>query len=148
MCWQLSVLSIDSNALGRRCVRLSMCEAGIAPEWLREHLVPEWLDRYSTRIEESRLPKGKEVRKEYAEVIGADGSRLLTSLYDPSAPLHLRELPAVQILQRIWCFQYSAEEGRLRWRKAEDLPPTAMRFDSPYDPDARFGNKRTRTWTG
>jgi transposase len=30
-----------------------------APEWLREHARPEWFDRYSTRIEESRLPKGQ-----------------------------------------------------------------------------------------
>jgi len=122
--------------------------ASIAPEWLREHAAPEWFDRYSTRIEDSRLPKGKEARKEYAEVIGADGSRLLISLYDLSTPLHLRELPAVQILRRIWIFHYYAEEGRLRWRKAEDLPPAGMRFDSPYDPEARFGNKRSVTWTG
>jgi transposase len=122
--------------------------ATIAPEWLREHLAPEWFDRYSTRIEDSRLPKGKEARKDYAEVIGADGSRLLTALYDPSAPPHLRELPAVQNLRRIWIFHYYAEEGQLRWRKAEDLPPAGMRFDSPYDPDARFGNKRSITWTG
>src|SRR3954465_5414666 len=120
MCSQLSVLSIGSNALGENCVRHSMREAFIAPEWLHEHLAPEWFDRYSTRIEESRLPKGKDARKEYAEVIGEDGSRLLTLLYDPLAPLHLRELPAVQILRRIWCFQYSAEEGQLRWHKAED----------------------------
>ena len=80
--------------------------ATVAPEWLRDHLTPEWFDRYSTRIEDSRLPKGKEARKEYAEVIGADGSRLLTALYDLSAPPHLRELPAVQNLRRIWTFHY------------------------------------------
>ena len=38
--------------------------------------------------------------------------------------------------------------GQLRWRQAEDLPPAGMRFDSPYDPDARFGNNRSITWTG
>lgn len=81
-------------------------------------------------------------------MIGADGSRLLTALYDSSAPPHLRELPAIQNLRRIWTFHYYAEEGQLRWRKAEDLPPAGMRFDSPYDPDARFGNKRSITWTG
>lgn len=122
--------------------------ATVALEWLSEHLAPVWFDRYSTRIEDSRLPKGKEARKEYAEVIGADGSQLLTALYDSSAPPHLRELPAVQNLRRIWTFHYYAEEGQLCWRKAEDLPAASMRFDSPYDPDARFGNKRSMTWTG
>lgn len=122
--------------------------ATVAPEWLREHLALEWFDRYSTRIEDSRLPKGKEARKDYADVIGADGSQLLTALYDPSTPPHLRELPAVQNLRRIWTFHYYAEEGQLRWCKAEDLPPAGMRFGSPYDPDARFGTKRSITWTG
>ena len=122
--------------------------ASIAPEWLREHVAPEWFDRYSTRIEDSRLPKGQEARSEYAELIGTDGSRLLSALYDPSALLHLRELPAVQALRQTWVFQYYAEEGQLRWRKAEDLPPAGLRFDSPYDPEARFGNKRSITWTG
>lgn len=120
----------------------------VAPEWLREHAVPEWFDRYSTRIEDSRLPKGREAREAYAELIGADGSRLLSALYDPSAPPHLRRLPAIQALRQTWVFQYYAEEGRLRWRKAEDLPPAGLRFDSPYDPEARFGNKRSFTWTG
>jgi transposase len=122
--------------------------ASIAPEWLREHTAPEWFDRYSSRIEDSRLPKGREAREAYAELIGADGSRLLDALYDPSTPPHLRQLPAVQALRQTWVFQYYAEEGRLRWRKAEDLPPTGLRFDSPYDPEAHFGNKRSITWTG
>jgi transposase len=122
--------------------------ASIAPEWLREHAEPAWFDRYSIRIEESRLLKGKEARSLYAELIGADGSRLLSALYDPLAPAHLWELTAVQTLRQTWVFQYYAEEGQLRWRKAEDLAPAGLRFDSPYDPEARFGNKRTITWTG
>ena len=36
----------------------------------------------------------------------------------------------------------------MRWRKAEDLPPAALRSDSPYDPEACYGNKRSQTWTG
>jgi len=122
--------------------------ATVAPEWLREQAAPEWFDRYSTRIEESRLPKGQEAREQYAELIGADGSHLLSAIYEPSSPAHLRELPAVQMLRRTWVAQYYAHEGRLRWRKAEDLPPAALRADSPYDPEAHYGNKRSHTWTG
>ena len=36
----------------------------------------------------------------------------------------------------------------MRWRKAGDLPPAGRRIDSPYDPEATFGNKRSMTWTG
>jgi len=122
--------------------------ASVAPAWLREQAFPEWFDRYSYRIEESRLPKGQVERQEYAELIGADGSQLLLAVYEPSAPAHLGELPAIQTLRRTWICQYYAQEGRLRWRKAEDLPPAGMRSDSPYDPEAHYGNKRSITWTG
>lgn len=122
--------------------------ASVAPEWLRDHAEPSWFDRYSHRIEESRLPKGQAERQEYAELIGTDGSQLLSMLYEPSAPAHLKELPAVQILRQSWVFQYYADEGQRRWRKAEDLPPAGMRYDSPYDPEAHYGNKRSITWTG
>ncbi len=50
-------------------------------------------------------------------------------------------------LQRTWLYQYYAEEGHLRWHQAKDLPPARMRYDSPYDPEARYGNKRSTTWT-
>jgi len=50
--------------------------ASAAPEWLSEHADPSWFDRYSYRIEESRLPKGQTERQQYAELIGSDGSRL------------------------------------------------------------------------
>lgn len=42
----------------------------------------------------------------------------------------------------------NVESGRLCWRSAADLPPAGKRFDSPYDTDARYGNKRSTTWTG
>jgi len=89
------------------------------------------------------LPKGQTERQQYAELIGADGSRLLSLVYEPSAPAFLKELSAVQLLRQSWVFQYYADDGHLRWRKAEDLPPAGMRYDSPYDPEAHYGNKRS-----
>src|SRR6266516_1477536 len=47
--------------------------ATVAPEWLRSHLSSDWFDRYEHRCEAYRLPKRKVERKQYAEVIGADG---------------------------------------------------------------------------
>ncbi len=119
-----------------------------APDWLSSIAPSEWFDRYSTRIEESRLPKGEEARREYGNLIGADGSYLLTALFADTSLAALRVLPAVKNLQRTWLYHYYAEEGHLRWRQAKDLPPAGMRFDSAYDPEARYGNKRSMTWTG
>jgi transposase len=55
----------------------------------------------------------------------------------------------VEILRQTWMYQYYTDEfGRLRWRQAKDLPPAGLRMDSPYDPEAYFGTKRSITWTG
>lgn len=75
--------------------------------------------------------------------------QLLNALYHGTAPGWLREIPSVDILRQTWVHQYYTDaHGVLRWRKAPDLPPAGQRMDSPYDPDAHFGNKRSITWTG
>jgi transposase len=122
--------------------------AAAAPDWLREQVEPEWFKRYGSQVEEYRLPKGQEARYKYAATIGADGSRLLNSVYSPEAPHWLREIQAVQILRRVWVQQYMVMEGQIQLRSAQDLPPAGARIDSPYDPEASYGNKRSATWTG
>ena len=122
--------------------------ATVAPQWLRSWAPPEWFDRYAARIEESRLPKGEEARYAHGEAIGADGFRLLDAVYGEAAPAWLGDVPAVEVLRRVWLAQFYLDEGRVRWRKAADLPPAGRRIDSPYDPEATFGNKRSTTWTG
>src|SRR3954468_17890077 len=54
--------------------------AAVAPEWLLRQTPPEWFERYAARVEETRLPKGQEVRYAHAEVIGGDGYHLLEAL--------------------------------------------------------------------
>ena len=44
--------------------------------------------------------------------------------------------------------QYFIDAGKVRLRSAKDLPPAGERYDSPYDTEARYGNKRSTTWTG
>jgi transposase len=124
------------------------CLATVAPDWLSSLVAPDWFERYATRIEEYRLPKGEVARTALGERIGADGHVLLAAVYEPPAPTWLRELPAIQALRLAWVHQFFVEDNVVRWRKAADLPPAGTRFDSPYDIDARYGNKRSTTWTG
>ena len=124
------------------------CLATVAPDWLSSLVAPDWFERYATRIEEYRLPKGEVARTALGERIGADGHVLLAAVYEPTAPAWLRELPAIQALRLAWGHQFFVEDDVVRWRKAADLPPAGTRFDSPYDIDARYGNKRSTTWTG
>src|SRR5512135_2882511 len=122
--------------------------AAVAPGWLRQHAPPEWFDRYAARVEETHLPKGQEARYAHAEVIGADGYRLLDALRRDAASAWLWRVPAVEILRRVWLFQFYFEGDRVRWRTAADLAPAGQRINSPYDPEATFGNKRSTTWIG
>lgn len=122
--------------------------ASTAPEWLRVQITAEWFERYGRRIEEYRLPKGQATREEYAAQIGADGFKLLEAIEADTTPAELRELTAVKTLRLMWEHQYQRANGTVGWRAAADLPPAGVRFDSPYDPEAHFGNKRTTTWTG
>lgn len=123
--------------------------ATVAPDWLCSWVPQEWFDRYGRAVEEYRLPKGIAARSEYAQTIGRDGMRLLIAIYEhETSPHWLRFLPVVDILRQTWVHQYYMENGQVLWRAAADLPPAGNRFDSPYDPDARYGNKRSTTWTG
>jgi transposase len=124
--------------------------ATAAPDWLRSWVPPVWFDRYSQRFAEYRLPPEKPARYALAEQIGADGRQVLLAVTAPTAPRWLRELPAVQILRRVWVQQFYGvlPEQALHWRTAEDLPPAALLISSPYDPDARHSRKRETEWTG
>lgn len=122
--------------------------AAIAPDWLLNQITPEWLDRYGPRAEEYRLPKGEATRKELSETVGRDGVQLLAAVYSPTAPEEVRALSSVETLRQMWIYQYYFIDGQLRQRSAADLAPARLRFDSPYDPEAHYGNKRTTMWTG
>jgi transposase len=63
-------------------------------------------------------------------------------------PHSSREIPAVQILRHIWLQNYRYEEGQVRWREAGDIPPATLFINSPYDPEAHLGKKRSTMWTG
>jgi transposase len=140
--------------------------AEVAPGWLITHHEPEWAERYGRRFEEYRLPKAVEERRQLAEAIGEDGWKLLSSLVAEAAAgtcwAWLGEVPAMQILRRVWIQQFyweataqaderSAAERiatRLRFRSEEEIPPAALLINSPYDEAARYGKKRGMSWIG
>jgi transposase len=137
---------LENVAETLRCALDAVAQA--APEWLREHALPEWFERYSRRIEEYRLPKGQEARQEFAQNVGLDGMSLLTALYAPDSPPLLRELSAVEHLRRSWVQQYFVKEGQLCLRDPKDQPPVSQQSRSPYETEARYGAKGTREWIG
>ena len=96
-----------------------------------------------------RLPKSKEAQLELADTIGEDGDMLLAAVYRADAPHWLREVPAVDILRRVWLQNYLPTEAGVHWRTTDDGLPKASRFvSSPFDTDAHLGRKNTTGWVG
>lgn len=108
----------------------------------------EWFKRYERRIEESRLSIKKEEQEAFLEQVGRDGSQLLSMLYQQEAPSLLAYLPQVQILRQIWLQHSFGEEGQLRLRNKDMLPPAHLTLRSPYDPQAHIGRKGSFSWYG
>ena len=69
------------------------------------------------------------------------------SLIQPRRP-GSPEIPAVEILRRIWVQNYLWVDGQVRWRSNDDIPPAALCIHSPYDQEARYGKKYSTHWTG
>ena len=122
--------------------------ATVAPEWLHRWVPPLWIERYGRRIEEGRLPKGEVARQEYAEQVGADGASLLARVQQADVPEVVRTLASVREVGIVWQQQYEQQEGTVRLRNKDDLPPNAERHDSPYDPEVRYSTKRDLHWIG
>ena len=116
--------------------------ATVAPEWLRAHSQPEWVERYGPRSEDERSPLGETARLAFAEEIGEQGRELLDAIFDPAAADWLRQVPAVDLLRRVWVQNYHRVEGRVRWRSSENIPPPSRYIGSPYDEQAFVSARR------
>ena len=119
-----------------------------APEWTVAHSRPEWVERYSERMEDYHLPKAESKRIAQAEIYGRDGLMLLDAIFDEASPGWLRHIPAVEILRRVWIQQYYCQNNKIRWRKQAEAPPASIMISSPYDCDAHYAKKKTTSWVG
>jgi transposase len=124
--------------------------ATVVPDWLGAQVPVCWFERYARRFEEYRLPPKKEDRYVLAEQMGTDGLQLLDLIDMQKDWAWLAQIPAIQILRRVWIQQFYACDPSfpVRWRVAEDLLPAPLLISSPYDPDARWSKKRETAWTG
>jgi transposase len=64
--------------------------ATVVPDWLQAIAPVAWYERYSRRIEDSRLPTTEAKRQAYAQTVGEDGFHLLDALDAPEAPQEAR----------------------------------------------------------
>ena len=85
--------------------------AHVAPDWLQSVAPLEWYERYSRRIEDSRLPREATKREAYAQTVGEDGFTLLDALDDEQVAEALRELPMIDTLRRTWQRHYERPDS-------------------------------------
>ena len=126
--------------------------ATAAPDWLRAVVPEAWYRRYARRIEDTRLPQAAAEREAYARTVGEDGFALLDRLDQPETAPELRRLPQIAVLRQVWARQFLREPARpgggVRLRAKADPPSAAAPIESPYDPQARYRNRRAVSWTG
>ena len=98
------------------------------------------------------MPKEKSKRESLAVQTGADGYALMDAVYRADEARHLRQLPAVEGMRRMWMQQYyrCTEPGleEVRWRQTDEGTPAAIQIQSPYDLEARSCTKRDTEWVG
>ena len=146
-------------ALVAETLRAALNElATVAPDWLQGFAPLEWYERYSKRIEDTRLPQGQAKRDAYAQLVGEDGFALLDALDASEVPAGVRALARVAALRHTWQRHYEplpeASPGelsparRVRFKENRDLPRAAEGIESPYDVDARYRHKHGISWTG
>lgn len=144
------VRGINRFELVRETIRHALESLSVAaPDWLKAHADPEWVERYERHLEK-RPSKSKQAQLEQALVIGADGATLLRAVYSSDVSEWMRRVPAVETLRRVWLQNYYLVGDEVRWRTAEEegIPPSSLFLSSPYDLDAHYGRKYTTSWIG
>ena len=113
--------------------------AEVAPDWLAPLIEPEWGKRHGRRVEIGRVKGGKPAVTARAEQTGWDGQKVLTALWDVSAPAHLRLLPQVPPCQSL-----------VRHPVYRVILPGSDRSPPPHDQHERADSRvrRSRTATG
>lgn len=122
--------------------------AALEPDWLVQHITPDWFERYSHRMENYRLPKAESQRTALAQQIGADGLHLLQALEKPDAPERLKNEACVHLLHQVWQQYYDLSGGKAKWRAGPQENAEEGIIRSPYDLEARTGKKRETIWLG
>jgi len=146
-----SVSSLTLLELVGETMRRVLNEAAqVAPEWLRQHMKAEWLERNGRRMDSYHLPSGKADRRALAVAIGEDGFYLFGAIHAENGPVGLRTSPKVEILRRIWVQHFYRANGKvhLRTKKKWGQPPAGKMIASPDDTEARYCVKQSTVWTG
>jgi transposase len=141
---QLNPLELVHETLGHTLNQLALQ----SPAWLKRRVNVDWFDCYSQRTSNYLLPKKETERQQWAERIGRDGLFLLKPIDPAGHPPERVEIPAVDLLRRVWLQNFYQNDEPVRLRQPKDQPASAQPITVPYDLEARGRTQRDTTWTG
>jgi len=120
----------------------------VTPDWLQNHVQPDWLVRYGPRASEFGFPSEEDKRQQFLHQVGQDGWGLLSAIATDPHSQWMLSIPAVDTLHRICKQDYLPQEQAGTWRADQDRLEAARLFFSPYDLDASAAKKRSTYWIG
>jgi transposase len=126
-----------------RCALHAVLDADA--DWLRMVIPTEWAKRYQHHCRAER--QSDEERAILTRIIGDDGQRLLDLLDAADAPPDLKELQSVGLLRTVWSQQFERIDGSMQFRPKGGIGG-GERIETPYDPEARWSEKRGNGWVG
>jgi transposase len=150
------VRDLNRLELAGEAVRAALEDLARAePGWLAGIIDASWQDTYGRPVCELRLPKTDAARARLAGQFARDGYHLLEQARKAGAPPSARDLPGMRALRVILLQQFCRCDGpdghrEVTWRDPREhgLPPGRDKIISPYDPDARYAEKRDTRWNG
>jgi len=116
--------------------------AKAAPHWTETHLPAAFLETYPRRQSEYGLSNAQ-VQAKLMQA-GQDGFWLL-NLIDQAGTAALRNLPEVAVLRQVLTQQFP--HGPHASPPAQ-RPAGKQVIESPHEPEARYGKKREKKWSG
>jgi len=123
--------------------------AALAPDWLVQHISPDWFERYSHRVENYRLPKAESQRTALARAYrgrwNASAARVFRK---PRHQLNFRMLRVCSCCGRSGSSITTCLVGRPNGEQARQPVKAKESFVLPMSPVARTGKKRETAWFG
>ncbi|MBN1546290.1 MAG: IS1182 family transposase [Syntrophaceae bacterium] len=120
--------------------------ARLAPDWLKSWVPNDWYERYSCAYDSFRWPESADKIASLTTQMGEDIFALLDNINMKRG--ELRDIAAVSVLRQVWFQQFQLKKDVAQMKDAKELVSTSELIASPYDPEARLGNKRKKYWTG
>jgi transposase len=105
--------------------------ATVVPAWITARAPIEWDECSEMHRKHFLLPNEKSTHEDVADQIGRDVWSLLHGVCEEKTLPWLKEIPAVEVVRRVWLQLCWTQERHSRWRFTDNCSPASQRISSP-----------------